>query len=332
VLADAGLGPCARTSFAPTRLGVQGDRLWVADGARGRLHGYVREGDGLRADGAVTGVPAAQGRILAGQGRLAVAVERGVAVVGEDGTVATIALETTPGLIDVAPDGRIVAPLPAVHAVALVDPRDPGAAPQTVDAPGAPYAAERAGQLVLVYDAERRRLAVLDPQRGRLTGAQRVPGMERAEVAPLTVRLGPLSHSGLVTTQALRIDPTALDAAGLRIVDGSIDGSVSFELWSAGIRPGPRRTVDQGGIRTQLTPQPGRLLVRVSFPSDAYVAGEVALAAGGRAVELRLTEPEPVEPPPDTGGPQATQGTTTTPPSGDRCDQDPRPADCPDPG
>ena len=97
VLSADGLGPCTRTPFAPTGLGVQGDRLWVADGARGRLAGYVRDGDGLRADGEVAGVPGAHGRVLAAQGRLAVAVERGVAVVGEDGAVATIALDTTPG-------------------------------------------------------------------------------------------------------------------------------------------------------------------------------------------------------------------------------------------
>jgi hypothetical protein len=233
-----------------------------------------------------------------------------------------------------------VAPLPAAHAVALVDPGDPEAAPQLVDAPGTPYAAERAGQLVLVFDADRRRLAVLDAERGRLTGAQRVPGMERREVAPLTARLGPLTASGLVQTQVLTIGPTALAADGLRIVDASIaDGSVSFELWSAGIRPGPRRAVEQGGLHTQLTAQPGRLLVRVTFPAGAYVAGEVALAAAGRAVEIRLTEPEPVEPPPDTDGTdgplgtQGTQGTSTSSvPDEAYCrahEEDPR---CPGPG
>ncbi len=332
VLAADGLGPCTRTPFAPTGLGVQGDRLWVADGARGRLAGYVRDGDGLRADGEVAGVPGAHGRVLAAQGRLAVAVERGVAVVGEDGAVATIALDTTPGLIELAPDGRIVAPLPALQAVAIVDPRDPEGEPQLVDAPGAPYAAERAGGLVLVFDAERRHLAVLDAERARLTGSQRVPGMPRREVAPLRVRLGPQRSSGLVTTQVLTVGPTGLEPADLRVVDGAVgDGSVSFELWSAGIDAGPVRVADQGGVTTRLTPQPGRLLVRVAFPAGAYVAGDVVLAAGGRAVEIRLTEPEPVEPPPDTDQPE---GTTSSPPTSttDPCVADPSLPQCPGPG
>ena len=91
------------------------------------------------------------------------------------------------------------------------------------------------------------------------------------------------------------------------------------------------RVADQGGVTTRLTPQPGRLLVRVAFPAGAYVAGDVVLAAGGRAVEIRLTEPEPVEPPPDTDQPE---GTTSSPPTSttDPCVADPSLPQCPGPG
>jgi hypothetical protein len=210
----------------------------------------------------------------------------------------------------------VVAPLPASAAVAVVDPSSPDAEVAEIPAAGQPAAVARAGPSLLVFDAERRRLARLDLDRRRLAGAQPVATLARREVSPLTVRLGPVTRSGLVRTQRLTIGPTALPAGRLEVMEQAVAaGRISFALSSAGIAPGARPVGSQDGIAVRMTRQPGRLLVRVAFAAGAFVASEVALAADGRSVEVRLTEPTPVVPAdPDTPDTSDTDGRDDPPP------------------
>lgn len=122
VIDVAALGPCARLSFMPTGLGAATPRVFVADGATGRVQVLRRTEGTLEAEDDLPVGDAPAGRIFGTDGRLVLPVGAGLAISGPGGLRRTVSLGEPAGDVALVPEtGTFWVTLWEAGAVAVID-------------------------------------------------------------------------------------------------------------------------------------------------------------------------------------------------------------------
>jgi hypothetical protein len=330
----ARLAPCARTAFRSSGVGVvqAGALIAVADPGRARVVFFRPAGDRLEAAGVPVAVgPRPHGELRVVRGRLYVAIERGIAVVDvANRRLATvIRLPVSPADFWISAAGRVVAALPAIDRLALLNTARPEARPSLLPVGDKPVAVTGVGDIAYVALHGAKRVIGVDARSGRRIRTAELaalgsPRPRRTVLREVTVQR--LSDRTVVT---LAFAGSGLDRRGVVLRDARLaDGTAALELWQGAIATASRaRTVADVAVR--IGRAPGRLTVRLTASAGAFTAVRLRRASG-TSIVLELTRsrrtrpaprtfspPPPVSvpsgPAPSPSPPSGRQTTTTTP-------------------
>lgn len=300
------LGPCADLSFAPTGVGVSGTSVLVVNGAAGQVLPFTVSADALTPSAPIAAAPGPRGRVVAHEGRLYVAVERGIAVLDPvaGSTVATIATGATPSDLLVSSAGKIFAAVPGAKSVLVANPAELDGEPLSVSTGTETVAlAASASGPVLALSRSDGVITGLDPSTAEIRGTTSPIGTGGAKVPAATLNRVAGAKSGRRITITLSIARGALGSSSIRVTDRKVtDGGLAFELWQGGIATGVTAKTVQG-VRVGVTPRAGRLAVGLTAEDGRFLSATVRRTSGGRAVEVVLVEKPPPPPPPPPPSP-----------------------------
>jgi serine/threonine protein kinase len=298
---DLATGPCARLGFAPSGLGASGQLAVVADGRAGAVSVFRLVPGRLVEAGAPIAVGSAPGGpLVVADGRVFVPVRRGIAVVGLSArSVRRIPLPVSPaGLWLASSGGRLLAALPGLHRVALVDLSRLDRAPLFVSTLREPVSLAGAAGAVVVADGRFGTLTRLDPR----TGVQRSPevaALGGPTVKRLILRGVGVRDDAAALSVTLALAGSGLDPTGLIVRDRDIaDGQAALELWQGGIGSRLARRAF-AGLALRIRTAPGRLVIDLSAPAGSFIGLE-ARRTTPHTIRLVLTKARPVQTPGST--------------------------------
>jgi hypothetical protein len=332
--ADGRLAPCARTAFRPSGVAVAGPAglIATADSAGGRVLFFRAAEDRVEAAGPPVAVgPRPNGELRVFRGRLYVAIERGIAVVGVAARRRTtvIRLPVSPAGFWISRGGRLVAALPATDRVALLDADWPGRRMSFLAVGDKPVAVTGVGETAYVAIHGAKRVAAIDARAGRRIRAVEVDALGAPRPRQTVLRGVTTRSLADRTVVTLALAGSGLDRTALFMRDARLaDGTATLEFWQGAIS-GASGVRTFGDLAVRVTGAPGRLTVRLSARVGAFTAVHVRRRIG-TSIVLELTRPpqtpqapqtfspqppasEPPRPAPSPSPPPRGQTTTTTP-------------------
>jgi Protein kinase domain len=317
VRADGPLGPCARTLFRPSGVGVvgSGGLIAVADSAGGHVVFFRAAGSGLEA----AGPPVAVGRRPSGQlrsfrGRLYVAVERGIAMidVAPPRRVDVIPLPVSPAGFWISRSGRLIAALPALDQLALLEAARPGARPLFQVVGDKPVAVTGVGETAYVAMHGAKRVAAIAARTGRRIHTVEVdalgaPRPERTVLDRVTARTRADRTVVTLTLAGSGLDRTSVVVRTARLAEGT----ATLELWQGGIG-GASGVRTFGELAVRISRAPGHLTVQLSARVGSFTAVHVRRRSG-TSIVLELPRPPQTPQAPQTHSPQPPASVPTVP-------------------
>jgi predicted Ser/Thr protein kinase len=321
VLSGAKLNPCVDLAFSPAGLGVTSDGSGILVGNASDEpalvpfqldNGQLVEQNWVRLDAKPTGGP------VEFRGNVYVPVEGGVAIVDLDaGTVASsIALPATPASLTVAStSGNLFAAMPGANQVAVVDTLAVDSEPTFVPVGELPAALSAGSDAVYVANTGEGTISRLDALTGEVLSTQPVDALVQNRTPAAVTATGiTMAESDDAVTATVQLEGGSLPASAIVVQDDNLtDGRALVELWQGDISSG---AADESlaDLTVAIEERPGRLVVRVTAPEDAFESFEAKRSANGKAVTLVATKtPPPATTESSSSSSSSDSGTSTEP-------------------